>query len=567
MTIYFRPGWAGGQGSVNQSIYLRSLDAGFPAAAFETWTSPGYGQPNAGITAPLGPVSSTYQITGWALDTISTGPQTAISSVEVYIDGVDKGAAVLHQALPAGATNYCAQYPKQIDIAQPPNTLQPWDCNGTQANFGWTFNWNTTTIGNGSHTVEIVATDSDPGGANMASVPLSFMVQNSSTVATPAFSPVQGTYSSTQSVTISSATSGASIRFTIDGSTPTETHGTLYVSPVSVNSSETIMAIAYASGLTDSSVASAVYTINSGGTGWLPSWSYRKPITVNSGRVPGTQTNFPMLVSLPSDGDLAAHSLSNGYDIVFTDLSGTTVLNCERELFNPSTGQLIAWVNIPSLLDGTVIYMYFGNSSETTDQQNPTGTWDSHYAGVWHLPNGTTLSAADSTANGNNGTITGTTATNGQMDGAGAFNGSNQYIDIGNRASLQITGDITIEAWVNPTNYTNYNGVVGKTYQNLPGYDFYLVQSTGLPRFSRGDVSSGGQDLAQGQVTGTTAVPTATWSQLAVTMAGTEVVHYLNGATNGSGSITSAVDDSGTDALIGSRNEGVTKFTWVDGRG
>ena len=41
------------------------------------------------------------------------------------------------------------------------------------------------------------------------------------TVATPTFSPPGGTYTTTQSVTLATTTAGASIRYTLDGSTPT----------------------------------------------------------------------------------------------------------------------------------------------------------------------------------------------------------------------------------------------------------------------------------------------------------------------------------------------------------
>jgi len=63
-------------------------------------------------------------------------------------------------------------------------------------------------------------------------------------------------------VTISTTTSGASIRYTTDGSTPTSTTGTLYSAPVAVGVTETLKAIAYKTGMTDSAVASAAYTIN-----------------------------------------------------------------------------------------------------------------------------------------------------------------------------------------------------------------------------------------------------------------------------------------------------------------
>jgi hypothetical protein len=89
------------------------------------------------------------------------------------------------------------------------------------------------------------------------------------TVSAPTFSPVAGTYTSSQSVEISSSTAGASIRYTTDGTTePTRTVGTLYASTITVDSSQTIKAIAYLDSWTDSSIASSAYIINtSGGAG------------------------------------------------------------------------------------------------------------------------------------------------------------------------------------------------------------------------------------------------------------------------------------------------------------
>src|SRR5271154_4496754 len=76
-------------------------------------------------------------------------------------------------------------------------------------------------------------------------------------VATPTFSPARGTFISGPTVTISTATSGASIRYTTDGSTPSETAGTLYSAPITVSATTTINAIAYASGMADSSISTA----------------------------------------------------------------------------------------------------------------------------------------------------------------------------------------------------------------------------------------------------------------------------------------------------------------------
>lgn len=91
-----------------------------------------------------------------------------------------------------------------------------------------------------------------------------------SLAATPTFSPAAGTYSNGQLVTISSATSGATIYYTTDGSAPTyPATGTTqqYFGSVPVGvTGTTLKAIAVASGLSNSAVGSAAYTINSSAT-------------------------------------------------------------------------------------------------------------------------------------------------------------------------------------------------------------------------------------------------------------------------------------------------------------
>lgn len=81
-------------------------------------------------------------------------------------------------------------------------------------------------------------------------------------VMTPIFSPAAGTYEGTQNVTITS-TEGATIYYTTDGSEPT-TNSSVYSSAIAVSASQTIKAFAVKSGLTDSEVSTAEYTIIAG---------------------------------------------------------------------------------------------------------------------------------------------------------------------------------------------------------------------------------------------------------------------------------------------------------------
>jgi Concanavalin A-like lectin/glucanases superfamily/Chitobiase/beta-hexosaminidase C-terminal domain/Domain of unknown function (DUF2341) len=388
-------------------------------------------------------------------------------------------------------------------------------------------------------------------------------------VATPTFNPPAGTYSSAQPVTISTTTVGASIRYTTDGSTPSSTVGMVYVSPVMVSSSLTLKAIAYETGMTDSLVASAAYTINTGGPGWYSnSWTNRKAITIDHTKVSGSSSlgNFAVLFSA-TDANLKTVAnggnvgKSDGTDILFTAGDGTTKLDHELERYNALTGEVIAWVRVPSLSNttDTVLYIYYGNAA-AANQQNPTGVWDSSYKGIWHLPNGTILNGSDSTANANNGSIIGASAGSGEIDGAGSFSGSSQYINISNFA-ITDPYNFTLEAWINPTDYANYDGIVGKTNSNLPGpFDLYLNQGNGKPVFYIGD---GGSHL--GTLTGTSAPGTAAWSHIVVVSSGSfasvTLTQYLNGATNGATTFTSfTAADTNNSIKIASRNDLFTMF-------
>ena len=106
-------------------------------------------------------------------------------------------------------------------------------------------------------------------------------------VAAPVFNPAPGTYSSAQSVAITSATTDAFILYTTDGSTPTSSVGTFYAGPVAVPSTRTLKAMAFKTGMNNSAITSGTYTINivptyaltvTGGTG---GGTYAAGTTVN----------------------------------------------------------------------------------------------------------------------------------------------------------------------------------------------------------------------------------------------------------------------------------------------
>ena len=80
--------------------------------------------------------------------------------------------------------------------------------------------------------------------------------------AAPTFSLAGGFYSSAQTVTLSSTTASATIRYTTDGSEPTVTTGTLYGGGISVSGQLAIRAKAFATGMTPSATVTTTYLVN-----------------------------------------------------------------------------------------------------------------------------------------------------------------------------------------------------------------------------------------------------------------------------------------------------------------
>lgn len=100
---------------------------------------------------------------------------------------------------------------------------------------------------------QVVANVPKPNGDNMQS--------GLKKVATPVPNVAPGTYSSQQTVTLTSATDGATIYYTTDGTTPTSA-STKYTTGITVSSTQTINAIAIMSGMVPSDIASLAYTIS-----------------------------------------------------------------------------------------------------------------------------------------------------------------------------------------------------------------------------------------------------------------------------------------------------------------
>ena len=107
-------------------------------------------------------------------------------------------------------------------------------------------------------TIKAIATAS--GFANSAVASAAYTLTTTPTAATPTFNPAAGAVVAGTTVTISTTTAGATIYYTTDGTDPGPS-STKYTAPIPITAAVTIKAIATASGLGDSAVASTTYSL------------------------------------------------------------------------------------------------------------------------------------------------------------------------------------------------------------------------------------------------------------------------------------------------------------------
>ncbi len=299
-------------------------------------------------------------------------------------------------------------------------------------------------------------------------------------------------------------------------------------------------------GAGDATIAAGDYTFNMYfnqlPTWYDADWDCRKKITVNASQVPGDLTNFPVLVNLSSDTDLASDAQDDGDDILFTSSNGTTKISHEIERFNGTTGELVAWVEVPSVSgsSNTDIYMYYCNSS-ATNQQDVANTWDNGFVAVQHLHE-SSGTQSDSTGRGNSGTLNGTTTydSNSKINGGRDFDGSSGYISIANSSDINTGGPYTdreISLWFN-ADTTSGRQVIFEEGAAIRGFSIYI---------DSGSLYVGGWNTPVGESNwaGTwhsTTISANTWYYVTLVLTGgTSTVQpntflaYLDGSSIGSG--------------------------------
>jgi hypothetical protein len=230
-------------------------------------------------------------------------------------------------------------------------------------------------------TVKAMATAS--GMTDSAVTSATFTIQQPT--ATPTFSPAAGTYTGSVSVRISDATSGATIYYTTDGSTPTPA-SPIYSSAFTVTQTTTVKAMAAANGMTNSGVASATYTIQTPTPSFSPAaGTYSQPQSVTIGDTAAgatirytTDGTTPTASSPVYSGPISVTRTTTINAIAFANgmttsavASATYTLQAAQPTFDPPGGNYLLpqSVSIADASAGVTIYYTTDGTTPTTSSQ------------------------------------------------------------------------------------------------------------------------------------------------------------------------------------------------------
>jgi hypothetical protein len=262
------------------------------------------------------------------------------------------------------------------------------------------------------------------------------------------------------------------------------------------------------------------YATNIAGSAWAGSTaSFQTTPTLANGSAYGmkirfagynkaeTLTNFPALVVLGtniSGFDYSQCQSPNGWDLRFTASNEVTELNYEIDQWM-TNGSSYVWVQVPTISSSNdYIWAYWGNPGGTSAPAVYTtngATWSESYMAVWHLNNTNALgNFGDSTAGQCEGTNITTTSVAGKIGNARNFDGTNAYINCGNRTNYNaITNRVTAEMWFKASNAGSSPEMCSRNPSAYGYFDIRLISASPQFTMAGGDVFTSGQTTTLGQ--------------------------------------------------------------------
>jgi hypothetical protein len=322
--------------------------------------------------------------------------------------------------------------------------------------------------------------------------------------------------------------------------------------------------------LGSSSVQYYISMQESSASSWLSGWEFSKSISIN-GSV-GAGTDYQVLLKigessgasnfdfeLENKSEIFPATTDDGGDLRFTADDAETLLPFWVEKVDGISPNRTAhvWVKVSSNLDSNQdIYCYYGNDS-ASNLSDVSSTFireiDSRSALVagYNFDEGSGLTANDSSGNANNATINnGASFVSGVFNDAIRVDGDDDYLSVANNASLNMTDELTISAWVkwniDPSTGSQWASIVNKNVDSQ--YRFQHNHNNSFFEFAV-RTTSGGR-----WVNSLTSPVVGQWYHIVGTYDGAILKIYVDGVLENTNNHSGTILTSTNQLTIGSRS-------------
>ncbi len=325
-------------------------------------------------------------------------------------------------------------------------------------------------------------------------------------VSAPTFTPTPGSYNENVTITITDATDGAEIHYSLDGSDPTESSPS-YSTPITINSSTEVKAIAFKDGIEPSNIINGYYEIVVDTT--APEISSAKTISSTEIEIAFSESiqidDLTNLENYTIDNDISISSI-----LVNTESNDTIVLTTSE--LTPDTSYTLTVNNIADIS---------GNQITANSQIQVTYT-------VVDLP--TSLQQHWDFETTNDITIYGATHINdGKSGKAFAFSGAEgEYVSLGTSThGIDETNEFTITAWIKFEDTLSGNIIIRGAY-------VYPYRMTTSGNYMRSVIRTNRTNYIRGLVP----LTAGSWHHVALSYKEGERTMYVDGAIDLQDSIT-----------------------------
>jgi hypothetical protein len=247
---------------------------------------------------------------------------------------------------------------------------------------------------------------------------------------------------------------------------------------------------------------------------WDPTWTKRRPITIQNTQLPGPVQKFPLLVRLPAG--------ISATELRFVAADHSTIL--PHEIDTADASGTLAWVRIPDIQNtgaAPVIWAYYGNTAATSTS-NGAMVFGDTFVSVHHLGQ---MYSIDSSGNNHpadsNGNERGSQTT-GIVGPARNFDGSNDHLDVAGETAYDFTTAFSASIWVKRQDL----GTVAYMAIMTKGDTAWRLHRDNLTQFAGFGTTEGGTNQNLG---GKTSIDDGNWHHVAIVVGGGKKRLYVDG--------------------------------------